>query len=65
MISVCRREPVRHEVLRNLAIAEALGATELDGRIEIRLSERDRRKAAKLLAKVSASTKLIAHRNRR
>ena len=51
---------VRHEVLRNLAIAEALGATELDGRIEIRLTERDRRKAAKLLAKVSSSTKLIA-----
>ncbi len=51
---------VRHEVLRNLAIAEVLGATELDGRIEIRLTERDRRKATKLLAKVSASTKLIA-----
>lgn len=52
--------PVRHEVLRNLAIAQALGANELDGRLEIRLTERDRRKAAKFLAKVSGSTKLIA-----
>jgi len=52
--------PVRHEVLRNLAVAEALGANPLDGRIEIRLTERDRRNAAKLLAKVPASTKLLA-----
>ncbi len=52
--------PVRHEILRNRAIAEVLGATALDGRLEIHLTERDRRKAAKVLANMPASTKLIA-----
>ena len=52
--------PVRHEVLRNLAIAEAVGATVLDGRLEIHLTERDRRKAARVLTAVAASAKLIA-----
>ena len=51
--------PVRHEVLRNLAVAEALGSSAVDGRLEIPLTERDRRKAAKLLARISASTKLV------
>lgn len=52
--------PVRHEVLRNLAVAEAVGAADLDGRLEIQLTDRDRRRAAKLLAKVPASAKLVA-----
>lgn len=52
--------PVRHEVLRNLSIAEALGATSGDARPEIELTDRDRRSAAKLLAKVPTSTKLVA-----
>ena len=52
--------PVRHEVPRNLSIADALGATATDSTLEIQLTERDRRSAAKLLAKVSDSTKLVA-----
>jgi ADP-heptose:LPS heptosyltransferase len=52
--------PAKHEVLRNLAIAEALGINDLEGRLEVHLTERDRRRAAKLLANVSPSTKLIA-----
>ncbi len=51
---------VRHEVLRNLSIADALGATATDATLEIQLTERDRRSAAKLLAKVSDSTRLVA-----
>jgi len=51
---------VRHEVLRNLSIADALGATATDSTLEIQLTERDRRSAAKLLAKVSDSTRLVA-----
>ena len=51
--------PVKHEVLRNLAVAEVLGSSAVDGRLEIVLTERDRRKAAKLLARISASTKLV------
>ena len=50
----------RHEVLRNLAVAEALGLTVNDDRLEIALTERDRRRAAKWLAEVSPATKLIA-----
>ncbi len=52
--------PVRHEVPRNLSIADALGATATDATLEIQLTERDRRSAAKLLAKVPDSTKLVA-----
>ncbi|MFZ0795577.1 MAG: glycosyltransferase family 9 protein [Candidatus Korobacteraceae bacterium] len=52
--------PVRHEVLRNLSIANALGATAADAALEITLTERDRRKAAKLLANVPTTTKLVA-----
>jgi ADP-heptose:LPS heptosyltransferase len=51
---------VRHEVLRNLAIAEALGATATGARLEIHLTERDHRKAAKLLARLSNSGVLAA-----
>ena len=52
--------PLRHEVLRNLAVAEAFGTAVLDGRLEIHLTEHDRRKAEKLLDTVQMSTKLIA-----
>ncbi len=52
--------PVRHEVLRNLSIAGALGAMAGDVRLEIELTERDRRNAARLLTKVPGSTKLVA-----
>jgi ADP-heptose:LPS heptosyltransferase len=52
--------PVRHEVLRNLAIGEALGATSCDGRLEIRVTERDRKRAGRLLAKIPVSAKLVA-----
>jgi ADP-heptose:LPS heptosyltransferase len=45
----------RHEVVRNLAIAEALGATATGAGLEIHLTEGDRRKAAKLLARLSDS----------
>ncbi len=51
---------VRHEVLRNLAIAEALGATAAGAQLEIHLTERDRSKAAKLLARFSDSGVLAA-----
>ena len=52
--------PVRHEVLRNLAIVEAMGGTPTDETLEIHLTERDRRRAAKLLTRAAASSKLIA-----
>jgi ADP-heptose:LPS heptosyltransferase len=50
----------RHEVLRNLAIAEALGATACESRPEIQVTEQDRKRAARLLAKVPASARLVA-----
>jgi heptosyltransferase-2 len=50
----------RHEVLHNLGIVEALGGTVSDDRLEIRLTEPDRRRASKLLAQVTPSSKLIA-----
>jgi ADP-heptose:LPS heptosyltransferase len=52
--------PIRHEVLRNLAIAERLDATVRDDSLDIHITERDRRRAVKLLANVSARTTLIA-----
>lgn len=52
--------PARHEILRNLAIAKALGAEELDSGLEVQLTERDRKRATKLLAKVPAATDLVA-----
>ncbi len=51
--------PVQHEALRDLAIAEAAGATSQDDQPEIHITERDRREAAKLLAKVPAGKKLV------
>jgi ADP-heptose:LPS heptosyltransferase len=52
--------PVQHEVLRNLAIVEVLGGKVEDTRLEVRLTERDREFAAKLLADVPASARMIA-----
>lgn len=52
--------PVRHEVLRNVAVAEALGATACDIRPEIHVTERDRKHADKLLAKAPRSANLVA-----
>ncbi len=52
--------PVRHEVVRNLAIVEALGGTVQDSRLEVRLTERDREVASRLLAGVPESARVIA-----
>src|SRR5271157_3329698 len=52
--------PVQHEVVRNLAIVEALGGTVQDRSLEVRLNERDREFAWRLLANVPASTNVIA-----
>lgn len=52
--------PVRHEVLRNLAIVEELGGTSSDEALEIHLTERDRRRAAKLLSPAASSSKVVA-----
>jgi len=52
--------PVRHEVVRNLSIVEALGGTVHDGRLEVRLTERDRASASRLLASIPATTRVIA-----
>ena len=45
--------PVRHEVLRNLAVGEALGAKSCDGRLEIHVTDSDRKRAGRLLTQVS------------
>ena len=52
--------PVRHEIQRNLAVAMAIGAAELNATLEVQLTETDRRRAAKLLARVPAATDLVA-----
>lgn len=52
--------PARHEVLRNLAIVEALGGTVSDDTLEVRLTERDQRRASNLLAQVAPSSRPIA-----
>ncbi len=52
--------PVRHEVVRNLAVLEALGATVQDSSLEVRLTERDRAFASCLLAGIPDSSRLIA-----
>src|SRR5271166_4397576 len=52
--------PVQHEVVRNLAIVEALGGAVQDSSLEVRLTERDREFASRLLANVPASTNVIA-----
>jgi heptosyltransferase-2 len=52
--------PLRHEVLRNLEIAKALGSSTQASKLEVRLTPRDREFASKLLAKVPNSSKLVA-----
>ena len=52
--------PVRHEVVRNLAVLEALRASVQDSSLEVRLTERDRSFASRLLASIPASSPLIA-----
>lgn len=52
--------PPQHEVMRNLAIAKALGGAVQESCLEVRLTERDRKFASRLLANVPASTSLIA-----
>jgi heptosyltransferase-2 len=52
--------PARHEVLRNLALVEALGGTVEDDRLEIHVTERDRAEATRLLAGVVPGRRLIA-----
>lgn len=51
---------VRHEVLRSLAVAEALGLPAGDGRPEIHITDRDRRQAAALLRRTNAASTLVA-----
>ncbi len=51
---------VCHEVHRNLAIAQSVGANADDDRLEIQITDRDRRHAAKLLTGVPAGAKLVA-----
>jgi heptosyltransferase-2 len=51
--------PVRHEVVRNLIVVEALGGTVQDSSLELRLTERDRDFATRLLANIPVSTRLI------
>jgi len=52
--------PLQHEVMRNLAIVKTLGGTAQDSSLEMRLTERDREFAVRLLANVAASITLIA-----
>lgn len=52
--------PPRHEALRDLAIVEALGGTVSDDTLEIRLTERDRRRASRLLGQAAPPSKLVA-----
>src|SRR5271166_6656777 len=52
--------PLQHEVMRNLAIVKALGGAVQETCLEVRLTERDREFASRLLANVPASTTLIA-----
>ena len=52
--------PVRHEVVRNLFVLEALGGTVQDSGLDVRLTERDRDFAMRLLAGMPVSTRLIA-----
>ena len=52
--------PVRHEVVRNLMVLETLGATVRDSSLEVRLTDRDRAFASRVLANIPASTKLVA-----
>ncbi len=47
-------------MVRNLAVVEVFGGTVQDSSLEVRLTERDREFAARLLASVPASTRVIA-----
>ena len=51
---------VQHEVERNLAVAEAAGACVADRRLDIRVTETDRRQARKHLAGAPRGVKLVA-----
>jgi heptosyltransferase-2 len=51
---------VRHEVVRNLVVLEALGGTVQDSRLEVRPTERDRAFASGLLASTFSASKVIA-----
>ena len=52
--------PIRHEIQRNMAVCEALGASRDDTWLDIHITEHDRRRAARLLAKVPPGAKLVA-----
>ncbi len=52
--------PLQHEVLRNLAVLDALGASPQDDGLEIRLTTRDRRHAAQILQAARPSARLVA-----
>ncbi len=52
--------PLGHEVQRTLAMARTIGAKGEDDRLEIPITDRDRRKAAQLLTDVPAGATLIA-----
>jgi ADP-heptose:LPS heptosyltransferase len=52
--------PVQHETLRNLAVAEALSASICDAGVELYVTQRDRRHAARLLGATPGSAKLVA-----
>jgi heptosyltransferase-2 len=51
---------LQHEVLRNLAVVEALGGTVEDDALEIRLSDQDRQAASRRLRGSRPASKLIA-----
>ena len=52
--------PVQHEVLRSLAVAEALGCRIEDRRVEVRLTQLDRQAASRGHASGAAGSKLVA-----
>lgn len=52
--------PVQHELFRDLAIVQALGGAVSDAQLEVRLTDRDRKKASQLLAKASPAATLVA-----
>jgi heptosyltransferase-2 len=52
--------PVRHEVLRNLSVSGCMGGTPCDDRLDVHITERDRSRAARRLAKIKPATTLIA-----
>lgn len=52
--------PICHEVARNTAVAQCVGAGRPNDGLEIHIAERDRHKAAEFLANVAADCALIA-----